>query len=76
MSVVNFAHLARKRKKSRLRAMLHDGKPRLALFDENDATRAVLGDVELTTDTGVIVKRAVSSLVLFSKEGESIWSAP
>lgn len=44
---------------------------------DNDALRAVLGSIDLQVPkTGTVIKRSPSSLVLFDKKGDVIWSTP
>ncbi len=51
--------------------------PSLNLSDTNGTVRASLGTVNLESQrTGIITKRPASSLVLFGKNGTSIWQAP
>ena len=54
-----------------------DSGPVLQLRDDKGWVRAALGAYSLMTpDTGEVVKRAESSLVLFDKEGKVLWQAP
>ncbi|MFQ5852935.1 MAG: hypothetical protein ACE5JU_20435 [Candidatus Binatia bacterium] len=54
-----------------------DNPPYLLLRDTAQRTRTVLGGVSLeTAQTGVVERRPESSLVLFGKDGKTIWSAP
>ena len=51
--------------------------PRLHLYDEADNLRAALGSISLQiSETGMVIKRSPSSLVLFDKEGKVIWRTP
>ncbi len=53
------------------------GRPHLALKDDKDNTRAILGSTSLKhTQTVIGGKRPPSSLVLFNQTGEVIWKAP
>lgn len=55
----------------------NDGTTALELSDERARTRAVLGTTDLvTTRTGAETKTAVSSLVLFDKDGKVLWKTP
>jgi len=57
--------------------LIQDGKPSLALFDKEGNPRAVLGTTQLKDkETGDIKTRVPSSLVLFDKRGDLLWSAP
>ena len=50
---------------------------RFVLIDEHGAFRAILGHANLTElRTGTTIKRSTSSLVLFDKDGKTIWQAP
>jgi hypothetical protein len=54
-----------------------DGSPQLSLKDGNSQVRAVLGCIDLERAlTSRVEKRPESSLVLFSKSGNILWSAP
>ena len=54
-----------------------DESPTVSIIDKDGKRRAVLGGVSLEGQrTGVVEKRPESSLVLFNKDGEAIWSAP
>lgn len=49
----------------------------VSLWDDLDTTRAILGNTSLvTTRTGSVEKRPLSSLVLFDKDGKVLWNAP
>jgi len=49
----------------------------LSLSDSNGKTRTVIGNIELVNEkTGVVSKHPVSSIVLFSEEGNAVWAAP
>jgi len=53
-----------------------DSSPRLTLKSKNGA-KSILGQTELVTpQTGVVEHRPASSLILFNKDGDVIWSAP
>lgn len=57
--------------------LIQDGKPSFALFDKEGNPRAVLGTTQLKDkETGDIKTRVPSSLVLFDKRGDVLWSAP
>jgi hypothetical protein len=54
-----------------------EGRPHLALKNATGDNRVVLGYAALKqTQTGVIEKRPLSSLVLFNEKGNVIWQAP
>jgi hypothetical protein len=54
-----------------------EGRPHLALKNAKGNNRVVLGFADLKhTQTGVIEKRPLSSLVLFNEKGNVIWQAP
>jgi hypothetical protein len=54
-----------------------EGRPHLALKNAKGDNRVVLGyDALKQTQTGVIEKRPLSSLVLFNEKGNVIWQAP
>lgn len=54
-----------------------DGSPNLTLFDQAGKLRAALGHAKLEAiGTGATENRAVSSLVLFDKDGKVLWEAP
>lgn len=54
-----------------------EGRPHLALKNAKGDNRVVLGYAALKqTQTGVIEKRPLSSLVLFNEKGNVIWQAP
>ena len=54
-----------------------EGSPHLALKNAKGDNRVVLGyDALKQTQTGVIEKRPLSSLVLFNEKGNVIWQAP
>lgn len=54
-----------------------EGRPHLALKNATGDNRVVLGSAALKqTQTGVIEKRPLSSLVLFNEKGNVIWQAP
>jgi hypothetical protein len=54
-----------------------EGRPHLALKNAKGDNRVVLGCAALKqTQTGVIEKRPLSSLVLFNEKGNVIWQAP
>jgi hypothetical protein len=54
-----------------------DGAPAVELYDEGEKTRATLGSASLESSrAGTVEKRSESSLVLFNKDGNVIWSAP
>jgi len=56
---------------------LDKGEPDLSLYDKNDKLRAALGHIALEhKKTGETRQRPVGSLVLFGKDGKSIWQAP
>jgi hypothetical protein len=56
---------------------LSQGEPSLELSDHTGKARATLGYTELEVQhTGSTEKRAVSSLVLFDKDGKVTWAAP
>ena len=51
--------------------------PSISLRDRQGNTRALLGRASLGfTRTGAVIRMAESSLALFDKKGELIWSAP
>lgn len=57
--------------------VLSDGLPHLTLLDKAGVIRAALGSTSLETEqTGVVEQRPESSIVLFDKAGNVIWSAP
>ena len=54
-----------------------EGEPHLALKNAKGNNRVVLGFADLKhTQTGVIDKRPLSSLLLFNEKGNVIWQAP
>ncbi len=54
-----------------------EGRPHLALKNAKGGNHVVLGsDALKQTQTGVIEKRPLSSLVLFNEKGNVIWQAP
>lgn len=56
---------------------LDSEEPALELFDKDGKTRAALGGTELEDPrTGEKQTRAVSSLMLFDKDGKVLWHAP
>lgn len=67
-------------KKNRLGIKLvvdDDGDPSLQLHDKNGNLRLALGSIELKQkQTGAIIKRSPSSLVLFDEDGKVFWSTP
>jgi hypothetical protein len=56
-------------------AMTKDG-PKLGLFDENGVRRTMLGAASTVTPEGKTITYPESSLLLFSPDGKTIWSAP
>lgn len=56
---------------------LKGGVPTFRLIDEKGQTRTVLGKSDLeVTATGETQKRTESSIVLFGRDGKTIWSVP
>jgi hypothetical protein len=54
-----------------------EGRPHLALKNAKGGNRVVLGcDALKQTQTGVIEKQPLSSMVLFNEKGNVIWQAP
>jgi hypothetical protein len=66
------------RKQAGIRLLVaRDGTPSLKLFDEQGKARAVLCSTELkTVRTGVVEKRAPSSLLFFGEDGKVLFDAP
>jgi uncharacterized protein YneF (UPF0154 family) len=69
--------LVDREKSCRLLITLHaSGEPYIELKDDLLHSRAVLGHAELTDKTKSTIIRHASSLILFDKDGNVIWSAP
>ena len=64
-------------KRRALLGLNKEGEPHLSLLDETGQKRLALGSAEFTNPlTGLLEKRACSSIVLFDEDGKVLWSAP